>query len=480
MLAGLSGPKRLQSVYFDTPDRAFSNAGLTLRVRTSGDKRVQTVKAADDQAGPFERGEWEVPVESESPDLDAAMATPLKKLLKKEGVRGAVQPMFTVEVARATRIIDHGGAEIELAVDEGEARTPAHATPLREVELELKAGRALDLFATAAQLFDAVPLRLSIRSKAQAGYELLGGVPDAVKGVAPPLDRHMTTAEAFQAIGRSCLTHYLKNERLVREERTEESVHQARVAVRRLRAAMSIFGDLLADPESLRLKADLRDLAGSLGAARDLDVTLPHLRELQVQVGGMQPLVAVMETLRASAYDRAVESLGSPEAGRLVFDVAAWLEAGEWLTSASGAQIELRDRPVLAFATTELDRRGRKLRKCAVQVRDLEPAERHKVRIRAKKVRYGAEFFSGLAQGAKGRKAAAAYVKALKPMQDVLGQLNDIVVAERLLHEVAQGGGEAAWAAGAAAEEIALTEKTLLKKAGKAALRFAEIDPFLS
>ena len=54
-----------------------------------------------------------------------------------------------------------------------------------------------------------------------------------------------TTAAAFQKIGRACLAHYLRNERILRERRTIESVHQARVGVRRLRAAMTLFKDLL-------------------------------------------------------------------------------------------------------------------------------------------------------------------------------------------------------------------------------------------
>jgi inorganic triphosphatase YgiF len=479
MLEGLGAPKRLESVYFDTPDHSFAKAGMTLRVRSDGRKRVQTVKAADTGGAPFERGEWEIPVQADQPDFEAALATPLKKLLRKEAVRASVQPAFAVEVARATKIVKHADAEIELALDEGEARAEGRSEPLLELELELKQGRAVQLFIAAQSLFDAAPVRLSIRNKAEAGYALLSGAPEAVKAEPVALDRAMGCGEAFQTIGRACLTHFLKNERLVRRTRAEEAVHQARVGVRRLRAAMSIFGDLLTDPESVRLKAALRDLAGSLGAARDLDVTLPHLRDLHVRVGGMEPLLAELERRRAGAYDAAVQSLSSPQAARLIFDTAAWLEAGDWLTSQAAEQVARRDRPVVDFAASELDRRGRKLRKGAVHVRDLDPAERHKVRIRAKKVRYGAEFFAALAQGADGKKAAKAYVKALKPMQDALGALNDIVVAERLLHEVAAAGGEPAFAAGAAAEEAARTEKGLLKQAERAATGLAKVAAFL-
>jgi inorganic triphosphatase YgiF len=478
-LARRSVPKRLVSVYFDTPDRAFAEAGLTLRVRGDGERRIQTVKAAD-VGNPFERGEWEAPVDGDQPDLDAALATPLRKLLKREGVRGAVQPAFTVDVRRATELLREGGAEIELALDEGEVRTAERRARLLEVEFELKSGRPAQLFAAASRLFDAVPARLSIRNKAQAGYELLAEPPDAVKAAPVTLGRDMSTAEAFQTIGRACLGHFLHNERLVRERRTEESVHQARVAVRRLRAAMSLFGDLVADPQSQRLAHDLRGLAGALGAARDLDVILPRLCELDLAVGVMDPLLALLERRRRSAYDSAVDALAAPGAARLIFDTAAWLEAGDWLSSEAPEQVARRDRPVAAFAATELNRRHGKLRKGARRLRDLEPADRHRVRIRAKKVRYGAEFFAGLAEGKAGRTAVKAYLKTLRPLQDALGALNDVAVAERLMHDLAAEGGEAAWIAGAVAEEVARSEKKLLKTAEKAGAAFTAAEPFLA
>src|SRR5262249_10337640 len=49
-------------------------------------------------------------------------------------------------------------------------------------------------------------------------------------------------------------------------------VHQMRVGLRRLRAAMSLFADVLQDPQSAALKEELKWLTGELGPARELDV----------------------------------------------------------------------------------------------------------------------------------------------------------------------------------------------------------------
>ena len=83
----------------------------------------------------------------------------------------------------------------------------------------------------------------------------------------------MSAARSFQVIGFSCLQHLLANEPVLRETRDPEAVHQMRVAVRRLRAAISIFKAMAADERGDAVRRDLRWLATQLGEARDLDAS---------------------------------------------------------------------------------------------------------------------------------------------------------------------------------------------------------------
>src|SRR3712207_8832261 len=59
----------LHSTYFDTPDHALQQAGISLRVRRNGDQRIQTIKAARSPDGiALARDEWEHEVDGDSPD----------------------------------------------------------------------------------------------------------------------------------------------------------------------------------------------------------------------------------------------------------------------------------------------------------------------------------------------------------------------------------------------------------------------------
>ena len=92
------------------------------------------------------------------------------------------------------------------------------------------------------------------------------------------LPKDATCAEAFQIIARSCLSQMLQNEALVRQTQDPAALHQMRVGLRRLRAALSLFGkQLLTDPESAAIKDDLRWAGQAMGTARDLDVLLERL-----------------------------------------------------------------------------------------------------------------------------------------------------------------------------------------------------------
>jgi inorganic triphosphatase YgiF len=480
LLQGLAPAKTLVSTYFDTPDFRLRKKGLSLRVRFDGRDHVQTVKTAAESAGLQRRGEWETKLSSDRPDLAAVAGASLTEAL--DGQAATLGPRFSMEVLRRQRIVRRDGAEVEISLDEGEVSAGERREPLMEIELELKRGEAAALFDLAAPLFEAAAPRLSVRSKAEAGYALIDAAPLAYKSTPVGLDRAMTSAEGFQAIGRSCLAQFVRNERLVRASRRPEAVHQARVGIRRLRAAISIFKPLLGDPQSERLKAGLRQAGADLGAARDLDVLIERMNALELMTAfDKESLMAALERRRDEAYDAAVAALRTPQVARLTFDVAAWLEAGDWLRSADPARRALTRRPLVEFAAADLDRRARSLRKAAPKIRKFEAFERHQVRIKAKKVRYGAEFFASLAKGSDNRKAARGFIAALKPFQDALGELNDLVNGERLLRVIAENSRDPnlAFAAGASVDEIERRTGLLLKAAEKAAADFAKAKPFL-
>jgi triphosphatase len=199
------------STYFDTPEQDIRKAGLSLRIRKIGTKRIQTVKAESKaMAGLFARPEWEMAIRQDQPVIDDHHM-PLRTLVPSLQLE-RLSAIFRIVVTRQIRSIVQDGARIELVLDRGEIQAGGAITPINEVELELKAGSPEVLFGLARTLGGLAPLQLITLSKAQRGYDLLAQDNDrTVKSQAISLTSDMTSSEGFQAIAYACLHKFRLN-----------------------------------------------------------------------------------------------------------------------------------------------------------------------------------------------------------------------------------------------------------------------------
>jgi CHAD domain-containing protein len=218
-----------------------------------------------------------------------------------------------------------------------------------------------------------------------------------------------------------------------------------RVGLRRLRAALSIFSEMLQDDESRHVTGELKWLTGELGPARGIDVFIRRVvQPLQAQHSHKDAVRALCQDVlrrRNDAYQRATDALASPRYRRLMLDVAGWIETGDCLMAGHELAAARRRRSARAFAAKELSQRRAKILKRGRKLRELEPAKRHELRIAAKKLRYGAEFFACLFPS--GKSAKLPFLLALKELQDCLGALNDIVAHEELTARIAEEAASA-------------------------------------
>ena len=417
------------AVYFDTPDHRLFEQGASLRIRRSGRKRVQTVKLdAAKGAGLFARPEWEQPVRSDVPVLDAT--TPIAAMLGEQA--DMLAPVFTVAVERLRWLVETEEAAIELVLDRGSVTAEAQISHVCEVELELKRGDPAALFALARRIGAIVPVRLGVLTKSERGYALLaaavdGSGPDAVKAGPVSLDRAMTTADAFQAIVRACLRQYRLNETILLETRAPEALHQARVALRRLRSALRIFTPLVGKSDAARFSGELRWLAQVMGTARDLDVLAKTAAAADISDIARDRIA----TARHTAYDAVEAALQSPRVLTTMLDLMAWTTVGLWLTAADRETV--RTMPARRFAAKALRRRRKAVKTGGTSLKALPDEDRHAVRKAAKTLRYAAEFFAGLFDGGQQRRRHAAFVSALEKLQDRLGTMNDVATRPALL-----------------------------------------------
>ncbi|WP_262269347.1 CYTH and CHAD domain-containing protein [Microvirga yunnanensis] len=421
----------LHSTYFDTPDHALRQAGISLRVRRDGEQRIQTIKAARRPSSvAVARSEWEHDVESDSPDYALAKDTALEPFLEHSD---RIAPVFHVTTERKLRDIAYADSVIEVAADSSTIQGSERTTYFGELELELKDGTAAELFQLALSLSTAAPLRLSFKTKAERGYEAASGEqPTRIKAAPVVLKRKMTSAAAFQVIAVSCLQHLMANEAIVRRVPEADAVHQMRVALRRLRAAMTLFKAVVEDVRRDPIRAELKWMANVLGEARDLDVYIATVLEPARDRYGTDPsyqsLLAEYQKRRDRAYEVAQEAVSSPRFITGVLKTAAWIEAGEWREGSGKAARKLRDQPVAMLADEELGRRWKKIIKRGRHLVELDPDERHQVRIEIKKLRYATEFFDSLFKGGGAKKRKRKALSALEALQETLGELNDIAV----------------------------------------------------
>jgi triphosphatase len=436
--------KTLLSVYFDTAKQKLRRNGLLLRVQRVDGHYVQTIKKRGGRSvGLFERNEWECDLVDGRPDLDAAQATPLASLLNKK-LRRNLKPIFETRVRRRSYPLRRHGSEIEFTVDKGKVVTEGRSSPISEIELELRKGNPADLFELARALGKLIPVAPASKSKAGRGYDLTAkDDPGPVKGEPIGLTQDATWATAFRIIARACLFQIAANEHSVRR-RDAEGIHQMRIGVRRLRTAISLFKNMLADAQTKAMKVELKWLTGELGPARELDVFIKRVVE-RVKGGNTHgpKLDAVAEDFRKrreQALDRAAEAVASPRFRRLILDAAAWIAIGEWTQNNSELMRCLHERPVANAAAEELSRRQKKIRKQGSDFGELDPQRLHKLRIRGKKLRYAAEFFAGVFPSKKSARRRNKFIVKVKAMQDALGEINDIWVHEGLAREMIQSG----------------------------------------
>ncbi len=445
----------VETAYFDSKDGALRSAGYSLRVRRIDGRRVQTVKHKPaSAAGLFVRREWEADISGATPDRAALAKTPLGRLLDA-GETGPLTSQVRSSFRRTIWLVVHKGSRIEIVLDEGTVSGGRDKAPLCELELELKEGKRRALFALAGEIGDAVPLRLGVLSKAERGYALaektLGRAARAEPvGLIPPISE----GDAFRAVARACLRHYRLNEIVLIVRRDSEALHQARIALRRLRSALSLFRTTVRGKDYQAVRDELSWLSAQLGDARNLDVLIAGDAGLDAD----DPAHGRLLRARDKAYDRVEAALSSERARALMLRLALWIEAGAWRFR------ERASRALAGLATQQLERQWRRVRRLGARLGKAESDDRHRLRLDVKKLRYAAEFLAGLHAKKPLLARRDRFIAALKDLQERLGDLNDADAAEAMTARLApglRGSADRIRRKAAAGDAIAAAEEAL-------------------
>ena len=429
--------KVLRNVYFDTAERDLARRGIALRVREIGRKRIQTIKLPSYGAAlglqTFRELEAELP--SAMPNL-AMIGDSLLIRELREGIWPRLQPVFQTNFERTSWRLPYRESDIEVSLDRGSIRAGDREEPIHELELELKGGNQADLWGAAEELLEIVPYRLSFATKAARGYALADAKPpQPQKATLIKLQNEDTVAVAFEKIVTGCIAQMQANEAAMLATGAVEAIHQFRVALRRLRAIVGAYRELIDDTVHAVWSIDLRWAQRACGPARDLDVlVLETLSRMSSHLRHDQPFqrfIQVASEERASARREAIQALNNPRYAAMQLQLFQGLHNGAWRHALAGP---ILDAPVRDFAERLLQTRYKRIMKLGEHWSELPDPELHRLRIFGKKLRYVALAFSSLFKP----KATKRFQDRLAELQDCLGAVNDGAVGRQLVRHLVE------------------------------------------
>jgi CHAD domain-containing protein len=428
-VASTAGPEEqvLEAEYFDTDDLRLLRNEITLRRRTGGSDPGWHLKLP---AGGDSRREIRVPL-GRGRQVSRQLAT-----LVRAYTRGAaLRPVARISTRRnvLTLLDEEGHSLAEIAADDISAQSLGAETGLSkwgEVEAELTGGRPELLNAVDAQLRRA-GLRPSARS---AKLErLLADQLSAVDGHRQPAADGSAGAAVLSYLHEQTAT--LKSwDAMVRTDEPD-SVHQMRIAARRLRSTLQSFGMVILRADTGQVVTELRWLGGVLGQARDAEVLADrlhrNLRDTPAELV-LGPVAARVQAhfarLQADGGREVRAALDSPRYFALLDSVDQLLEDPP-LTPAAARPA----REVLPGAARRTYRRTARRLRQAKRAPAGQPRETayHEARKAAKRARYAGEAVSPVIG-----KAASQFATQMKRIQSVLGDHQDAVVARGVDREL--------------------------------------------
>ncbi|MFZ5754471.1 MAG: CHAD domain-containing protein [Bacillota bacterium] len=327
----------LEAIYYDTPGRALTRAGIAYRIRREGDKWIATVKADDLSAGGLHiRNEWNVEVPLPLPDLSPFLQTPVgPRLLQVAGEEQCEELLVTCFERKSLSLSWYDGSRIELAADRGEVVAGERREKFAEIELELKEGNPAVILKLGAVLARRYPLFLEPRSKFSRGLKMLGIATLEESKAKLSLDGNENVREAMLKILIENIQYVLAAyEDFLKQPQDPETLHQLRIKLHRLRSLLS-FGSPLLDSESYEAKQEeLRNLSLKLFPLREIDVVMTALQEItENKMMLLQPTSWFMDLMvkeRKGMLERLLEEMSPGFFTAVLLDFWAWLLENPW------------------------------------------------------------------------------------------------------------------------------------------------------
>src|ERR1035437_8016398 len=434
----------LYNVYYDTPEQTLRQTRIALRLRRLGTdespKRLQTLKTGDrGESALSRRGEWEILVHDAALSLKALKDTPWSDIDPMGTLFQALAPIFVTTFERITWLVRKpDGNVVEVALDIGEIVVGNKSEPICELELELKVGQPSALFEIGQEIARTIAVLPLNASKAERGYALAqDGVAIALHAQSQLLTSDLPLPETAQRVLFEMFCQFTTNLNALRISDDAEVVHQARIGWRRFRSARRLFRPVL-EFELAPYGQALRALLTDLSKLRDLDVarneTLPAFAHAYAagnlrRAAAWQAMILALTRATELQLKAVRHALQEPAVGADLLAMTQWLQDLTHSRATRNAMFE--SKVSRRNWVRHRIRRLHKLLKLACREDD-RPARQHRIRILAKRLRYGVEALQTLLP----KKRAQGWRQQAINLQTSIGTRRDIMQAAALVAEL--------------------------------------------
>lgn len=419
-----SAPKRrrIHQTHFDTSDQALARSGLSVNETRILRKTMLTVQRTGNDAhlwtGSTTPGAFDFATLIDDPETAERLTQ----------FAGNLIPIYTIEARQREWSIQIRSAQVDVILEEGtlsagedSAQRTKHFC---EIELRLYNGQLAALYGLGRLLSRQVRLHPVADNLAQQAHSLsFAKSPGPAKAKRVKIDAKECVIGVFKQIAWLCLRQLQENEEGVFTPSNVEFIHQARVALRRLRTALRLFEAELPPGFSDKWGQAWRDVGEQLGNARNWDVfyseTLPAMAG---DLGNHAEFIQLKEFALIERKKAHTETQQWLRGRRYSLTMVAFCEALLMLPDRKTDRID-------AFADKAIKKRYKRFCRGARIAHTLNGEQRHEVRIDLKKLRYTLDFFESLYP----QKQLHPFLSALAETQELLGHMNDLVSGEALL-----------------------------------------------